>query len=183
MRNISPWSNRGATRLAVWHEEADSLISKRSTRKVFQVGSFLRRRAPRPPLFEQQSSDYKPFSVLSAFLSDVCCSLVSRYFCSFRCRNCICPMTHRRFVGTSLIKIYYELVLLYHRRFSVFPGKLAFILHGWGTHERTVFPGFPKISVQFPRFGAKNAPILVTSESKWFFCISSTAWRASMTNR
>ena len=30
---------------------------------------------------------------------------------SFRCRNCICPMTHRMFVGTSLIKINYDLVL------------------------------------------------------------------------
>ena len=38
-----------------------SVISKRSTRDLFQVGSFLRRRDPRPPFFVQQSSDYKPF--------------------------------------------------------------------------------------------------------------------------
>ena len=93
-----------------------SVIYKRSTWEVFQVGSFLRRRDPRPPFFVQQSSDSKPFSVFSAFLMGVCSSLHSFSLHllfsqpSFRCRNCICHMTHHSFAGTSLIKINCDLI-------------------------------------------------------------------------
>ena len=148
-----------------------SVISKRSTRDVFQVGSFLRRRDPRPPFFVQQSSDYKPFIVLCAFLSNVCSSLVSRYFCSSCSLLFVVEIAYAPWLIVGLSGPHWSKSGHYNydqnklwprsfrRIFSVFPGKLPFILHGWGTHERTIFPG-PQNLWSIPQIRSKERTYL-----------------------
>ena len=74
---------------------------------------------------------------------------------------------------TTTIKINYDLVL-----FVVDFPYFRISCHSFCMGEERMKERYsqdPRISDQFRRFGAKNAPILATSDSKRFFCISSTA--------